>query len=81
MARCSSQGDCRRDDGFVCRDDRGPVRFCYQPAVDPVPPPVDIELERPDAPDAAVDVEEDAAIEDASPDADSDVDEDADSDA
>lgn len=34
MERCSSDSDCRGRGGYVCRQDIGPVGFCYQPAVD-----------------------------------------------
>jgi hypothetical protein len=29
MARCETNGDCRRDEGYVCRRDLGPVPFCH----------------------------------------------------
>ena len=32
MLRCSSNGDCRTRDGYVCRRDVGPVPFCGVPA-------------------------------------------------
>ena len=27
MLRCDSDGDCR--EGYTCRSDRGPIKFCY----------------------------------------------------
>lgn len=32
MRRCDSNRDCRTRDGYVCREDLGPVGFCYLPA-------------------------------------------------
>lgn len=31
MRRCDSNNDCRKRDGYVCREDLGPVGFCYLP--------------------------------------------------
>lgn len=34
MRRCDKKSCSRDDEGFVCRDDIGPVPFCYLPAED-----------------------------------------------
>lgn len=65
MAKCSSNRDCRRDDGFVCRDDVGEAKFCYQPATEPIEPPRDVDLQP--AEDSADDIS-DASDDDASSD-------------
>lgn len=31
MARCETNADCRRDEGYRCRRDVGSVPFCYVP--------------------------------------------------
>ena len=44
MARCETRSDCRSDEGYVCRRDRGSVGFCYvaeqaEPSLESSDPP------------------------------------------